>query len=125
MAVKYISELINHEEVLDAAFAQPGMQIKARSKRVPTIEMATKAVIVEIEKAVVAVVVEDLQPKLQDILDEQVMLYGEHDDADDREEWTNAVDEAVEAAIAEYVPVLSQSWLGEHTIDCGLTTLTG
>lgn len=121
MARDPISTLINTEEVLAAAFAQPGMRISTRSKKRPTLEMATKAVLVEVERAVINYVVGEVQPVIQDAYDGYVLMNGERDEAEDKPAWDAGVDEqVVEANIELYVPHLSQDWLGEHTIGTDL-----
>lgn len=129
MAKPYISELINTTEVFDAAFAQPGMRIKPRSKKVPSVEQATKAVLVEVERAVGAYIAGEVTPKLEEALESHVAIYGDvpvlsrdstEEEKDEADQWESALDEAVEEAIAQYVPDLSAGWLGEHTIGSGI-----
>lgn len=121
MPRKPLSDIILPSAVMDAAFATPAMKIKPRSKRVPTIDDATKAVLAELKQSIANTVVEELQPIIQDAYDTHVLMEGEYEDATDKDAWESAVDEqVVEANIEKYVPDLSQDWLGEHTIGAGL-----
>lgn len=106
---------------IDKAFEHPVMKIRPRAANPnPTYEDAVKATVNAIEYEVMYAVAARLSPALQEALDNQILIDGEHADADDKDAWESALDDAVEEAIEEYVPILSADWLGTHTINTDL-----
>lgn len=116
----YLSDLLQKDIILQKAFEHPAMKIKPRSEYRPDIDVALKAVVSTIEYGVLTSISDRLKPALEDILEFQILMDGEHDEAENKGDWESAVDDAVEIAIEQYVPVLSADWLGRNTIDCRL-----
>lgn len=103
------------------AFNHPVMKIKPRAaKPNPDYEDAAKATVNAIEYEVMEAVADIVRPRLQEILDNQILMDGEHSDSDDQGSWEAAVDDRVELAVEEFVPILSADWLGTHTIGADL-----
>ena len=113
-------KLVNSEEIMDAAFSQPSLRYKPASTKRPTIETLTKAVMLEIESAVVRAIAGQVKEKLAEEYENYELLEGEYELAEDKEAWEDGVDQMIEEVIQPWVPVLSQNWLGQHTIAAGL-----
>lgn len=113
-------KLVSSEEVLDAAFSQPSLRYKPTSAKRPTIETLTKAVMLEIEAAVVRAVASQVKEKLNEEYENYQLLEGEYELTEDKEAWEDGVDQMVEEVIQPWVPILSQNWLGQNTIAAGL-----
>lgn len=116
MAKVHISALIDTDSTLDEAFRNPALRIKPKSSKRPTIDQAIKAVIQEVELAVIEHIVDELKPVLEEAFETHTLCQGERDEAEVVEEWDEMVDELAEEAIAQYTDVLSQDWLGRNTI---------
>lgn len=116
MSKVYISALIDTQTTLDEAFRNPALRIKAKSAKRPTLDQATKAVVQEVETAVVQHFQDELEPVLTEAYETHVLCQGEREDAEVPEEWDEMVDELAEEAISAYTDVLSQDWLGRNTI---------
>lgn len=116
----YLSDLMTKEQVIAEAMRHPAMKIKPRAKSLPDIDTALKATVNAIEYIAINTMADRMRPVIQDILDTQIIIDGEHDESDAPGEWEAAVDDKVEEALAEYVPILSADWLGKNTIDCRL-----
>lgn len=116
-----LSTILNSEEIIEAAFGQPKMKINPRSKKIPSLDEALKAVTVEIEQATVRYVAEQYEPKLQEAYETFVLIHGERpEDADEAEVWDDQADAMVEETLEDYIRILSQDWLGTHTIGSGI-----
>lgn len=113
-------KLVSSEEILDAAFSQPSLRYKPTSAKRPTIETATKAVMLEIESAVVRAIADQVKEKLAEEYENYQLLEGEYELVEDKEAWEDGVDQMIEEVIQPWVPILSQNWLGQHTIAAGL-----
>lgn len=116
MSKVHISALIDTQATLDEAFRNPALRIKAKSAKRPTLDQATKAVVQEVELAVIDHISGELEPVLQEAYDTHVLCHGERDDSEVPDEWDDMVDELTEEAITPYTSMLSQDWLGRHTI---------
>ena len=107
--------------IIEKAFNHPVMKIKPRAaKPFPEMDDAIKATVNAIEHAVIEGVAAKVTPLLDDALLAQVLMDGDYEDQDNPNEWTSALDDRVEKAIEEYVPILSADWLGKNTIDSGI-----
>lgn len=119
--MKLYDLLSNKETILAEAFAHPVMKVKPRAASpYPTIDDAIKATLNAIEFQVIGAVADKMRPVLEDVLLSQVLMDGEHKDTEHKSEWEAALDERVETAIGEFVPILSADWMGNHTIGSGL-----
>lgn len=116
----YLSDILDKNEVLEEAFKHPSMKIKPRAKAKPTLDMAFKAIMAAMEFMTTRKIAGQVQPLLQGVYDTHVLLSGEWSETDNKDEWESGLDDEVEAAIAPWVPSLSNDWLGRHTIACGL-----
>lgn len=112
----HISALIDTDSTLDEAFRNPALRIKPKSAKRPTIDQAVKAVVQEVELAVIEHIVGELKPVIEEAYETHILVNGERDEAEVVEEWEEMVDELAEEAIQQYVDVLSQDWLGRNTI---------
>lgn len=114
------------QAIIDKAFEHPVMKIKPRAaKPYPDMDDATKATVNAIEFAVIDAIEERVAPLLNDALLAQELMDGAYDEVDDKNSWTQALDERVEQAIEVYVPTLSADWLGNHTIESGVQEKDG
>lgn len=127
-----IQDLLGEKgDIIERAMANPGLA----PKRKPTIEHAMKAVAAEVEFACSQNVEKAVYPIIQDMYDMYVIMNGEYEDvgvpADgsdvdedvqklEREEWASGLDDAFEACLEPYEPMLSANWLGTNTIDTRL-----
>lgn len=116
----YLSDLMTKEQVLAEAFKHPALKIKPRAKTQPDIDQALKATVNAIENITILTMADCIRESIQDILDMQIIVDGEHDESERPAEWEAAVDDKVEAAIEPYITWLSADWLGKNTIDCRL-----
>lgn len=111
----------NKQTIIDEAFKHPVMKIKPRAANpYPSIDDALKATLNAIENNVIMSVAEDITPALDAALLDMILMDGDHEDSDNKDEWESALDDKVEAAIEKYVPICSADWLGNHTINSGL-----
>lgn len=109
------------QNIITEAFKHPVMRIKPRAANpYPSIDDALRATVNAIEYQTIYTVAEKVRPLLEDILLNAELIDGAYDEVDDKTSWEAAVDDQVEAAIEDYVPVLSADWLGNHTIGSGL-----
>lgn len=109
------------QEIITEAFKHPVMRIKPRAANPYTsIDDALRATVNAIEYQTIYAVAAKVRPLLEDILLNAELLDGAYDEVEDKNSWESAVDDQVETAIEEFVPVLSADWLGRHTIGSGL-----
>jgi len=113
-------DVVNKDTVLEDAFKHPALKIKPRSKQKPTLDVALKAVQSTLEYNFVRTIAAQIQPTIDDILLEQILMDGEHADSKTTDAWEQCVDDKVEACIENYVPYLSADWLGRNTIASGV-----
>lgn len=117
MTIHYLEQLIGDKDaLLDRAMQHPAMALK----RKPTMETAMKAVVAELELVASKAVRAEYEPKLQEVYDMYTLMNGEYADSDDKDNWSEGMDEKVEELFAPLNPVLSQDWLGRYTIDTHL-----
>lgn len=113
----YLSDLIgDKEELILAALQHPTL----KPKRQPSIDMAFKAVLSEVEKRVVSATNEKMTPVFTDVMLTYELMNGEHGDAEDAEDYASGLDDELEKTVEPYVEFLSQNWLGTHMIDSRL-----
>lgn len=115
-----ISSLIDTSGLIEKAFTQPAMRIKARSTKRPDAETATKCVLNQIETMVSEHISTEVAEKVQDAYDLYVLTNGEHADSLAQSDWESGMDDVVENTIDEYVPMLSADWMGVNTIGTAL-----
>lgn len=118
-----IYKLIDTSDLVDKAFEQPTIKIKPRSAKRPTLEAVVKAVAAEIQEAVIDKIAADVQAVISEAYEGHTAIYGEHKDCaaiEERDAWEEAADEMVEEAITPWTDMLSQNWLGVHTIASSL-----
>jgi hypothetical protein len=123
-----ISDIVDSESVLAAAFADPKMQLRPR-KLPPTIDTALKAVVDAIEAAVIEDVAAKVMASLSERWEQFTLLRGDYadqspqrdaDDNSEQGEYESDADSLVEEACLPYQEYLSQNWLGKNTIDTAL-----
>lgn len=118
----YLQDFIGDKgDLLEKAMRHPALA----PKRKPNIDQALKAVVSEIEMTVMQNVTAQVLPLIQDAYDMYTLTNGEYEDADVNgdiapDEYASGLDDALEAAIEAYTPVLSADWLGRNTIDTQL-----
>jgi predicted transcriptional regulator len=121
--IQPISEYIGSEakaSILDYAFDHPALRITPRTRNTPTLDTAIKAVVSAIEDAVIMHFANLLKPELQDAYDNYLLFNGEHDDADDQNEWESGMDDVVEKIIEPHERLLSADWLGRNMVNVDL-----
>ena len=115
----YIQDIIGDKApLLEAAMRHPGLA----PKRKPTIEVAMKCVISEVERVCMTSVAKDYTEKLNDVYLSYTLMNGERDEIDVASlgDWDEGLDNAVEALFEPITELLSANWLGEKTIDTRL-----
>lgn len=61
-----------------------------------------------------------IRPVIQDVLDMYLMVNGDRPLDDQAGDWDEGLDDQLQEAFEPYTKYLSQSWLGQYTIDCQL-----
>ncbi|RTL04967.1 hypothetical protein EKK58_09170 [Candidatus Dependentiae bacterium] len=120
MPSKNISDIISTTDLIADAFKAPVMRIKPRSTKRPDKETALKVVRNEVERRVIAAIADEVKPIVEGAYEDFLLMNGDITEAPNADEWELALDDAVEPLLEPYVPYLSQSWLGQYTIDMGL-----
>lgn len=115
-----IYDIVDSETVLNDAFEDKKLKVTPRTKNLPTIKDAQKVVLEHIENNFVAEIAKPLAPALQSTVDNYILLNGEFDASDERNEWLAGLDDQVEAVIENYVPFLSADWLGNNMDNTGI-----
>lgn len=115
-----ITSLIPITGLIDRAFKRPVMRIKPKSTKRPDLDAALKSLLDQVQEEVIETIASQVAEKVGEALEGHILMDGEHADSESKDEWEAAVDDLVEQAIEEYVPVLSQDWLGQNTIGAGL-----
>lgn len=118
-----LADIVTKAEVFEQAVKHPSLKVTSRTKVMPTLETAQKVVINSLEYAVAKKIQDEMQPRLEEVLETHEMMHGKRDDCDTDEaveEWDNAIDNAFEESLALYIQYLSADWLGNNTIACGL-----
>jgi hypothetical protein len=113
-----ISDIIDTSPIIEAALEHKLMRV-TRAKQ-PNIDTMLKVAANTVEDFVKTHVAGEVQAKVQDAYDTMVLIDGEYAEAEDKDSWSSALDDKIEEAIEEYVPVLSADWLGRETIDTQL-----
>lgn len=115
----YIEDIIGDKiELLESAMRHPALI----PKRKPTIEVAMKCVIAEVERICMTNVGTDYTEKLNDVYLSYTLMNGERDEVDVAAlgDWDEGLDNEVEKLFEPITELLSQNWLGEKTIDTRL-----
>lgn len=114
-----LSETVNPETILAAAFKQPELKPRARGKQ-PDAEAAGKAVMKQIERQFVDKLAGEVETLIGEAYETFVLLNGDHADAENKDEWESAQDDMVEETIEPYTAILSADWLARNTIASSL-----
>ena len=105
-------------DILAKAMGHPALA----PKRKPTIEVALKAVAVELERECIDRVRDKMMPDFNDMYDMYVIDNGEYGDVEPerQNDYGAALDDRVEKIIEPLEALLSADWLGTHTIETRL-----
>lgn len=115
----YFQDFIGDKaELLEHAMAHPGLH----PKRKPTLELAMKVVMSEVEMKVMGGITNAVLPSLQNAYDMYTLMNGEWGDVDvaAQSDWETGLDDQVENSLEPYEPHLSADWLARNTIDTRL-----
>lgn len=115
-----LSDYVDSMSVLDEVFEHKTLKVTPRTKAVPTLEDALKITERTVQTHFVKTMAAPLIPAIQATLDNYIVVNGAYDTSEDKDAWTSGLDDQVELVIENYVPYLSQDWLGTATIDTGI-----
>lgn len=103
--------------VLGKALRHPAMQPKRKGSA--TVETLLKAIVSELETMTIEHVTKTYLPQFVDAVDLYVLINGDYEDGDEeaKANWSEGMDNAIEALLEPLTPVLSANWLGINTID--------
>lgn len=100
--------------ILEAFLRHP----QGKVTRNPNIAMTICRAIVEAN--VVAAASALIEPAIREAYELHVLAAGERADAENRDDWDGAIDDAVEAIIEPYSHLATAGWMGTHVIDTRL-----
>lgn len=108
--------VLDKDALLTHAMQHPGLA----PKRKPTVEIAAKVIINDIEKTFKEQVQANIEPQLEELVGAYKLANGERDEATDADEWDSGLDDQFENLLEPWATWLSADWLGRYTVDSGL-----